>query len=461
MRQEQLIFIPAPGVSHLVSTLEFANRLIDRDDRILITIVYMKSPSTPLAELYTRSIADSQPRIQLVYLPRVDPPPSELLNSPEKFIYAFVENHVPKIKDTVRKIISSSSNSDSARVAALVLDFFCLSMIDVGTELGLPSYLFLTFNAGFLGFMLHLPTRHNQISTEFTDSDPELSIPGFVNAVPPGVLPSSVFNRDGYSTFIKLAKKFRETKGIIVNTFTEMEQRALDSFSDGQTPPVYAVGPVLDLKGPDPGLDQAHRDNIMKWLDDHPPSSVVFLCFGSMGSFGRTQVKEIALGLERSGHRFLWALRSAPLKDIMPKGFLERINGKGMICYDWVPQVEILAHKAIGGFVSHCGWNSILESLWHGVPIVTWPLYAEQQFNAFWMVRELGLAVEMRLDYRIGADLVMSDEIERGIRRVMDGDNEVRNKVKEIGEKARKAVIDGGSSSISFGHLIEHMVRQQ
>ncbi|KAG6631266.1 hypothetical protein CIPAW_13G079200 [Carya illinoinensis] len=178
MRQEQLIFIPAPGVSHLVSTLEFAKHLIARDDRILITIIYMKSPSTPLAELYTRSIADSQPRIQLVFLPRVDPPPSELLNSPENFIYAFVENHVPKIKETVRKIISSSSNSDSARVVALVLDFFCLSMIDVGTELGLPSYLFLTFNAGFLGFMLHLPTRHNQISTEFTDSDPELSIPG-------------------------------------------------------------------------------------------------------------------------------------------------------------------------------------------------------------------------------------------------------------------------------------------
>ncbi|KAG6631265.1 hypothetical protein CIPAW_13G079100 [Carya illinoinensis] len=237
-----------------------------------------------------------------------------------------------------------------------------------------------------------------------------------------------------------------------------MEQRALDSFSDGQTPPVYAVGPVLDLKGPDPGLDLAHRDNIMKWLDAQPPSSVVFLCFGSMGSFGRTQVKEIALGLERSGHRFLWALRSALSKDTMPKGFLERINGKGMICYGWVPQVEILAHKAIGGFVSHCGWNSILESLWHGVPIVTWPLYAEQQFNAFWMVRELGLAVEMKLDYRIGADLVMSDEIERGIRRVMDSDNEVRNKAKEIGEMARKAVIDGGSSSISFGHLIEHMV---
>uniref|UniRef100_A0A2N9IEG8 Uncharacterized protein n=1 Tax=Fagus sylvatica TaxID=28930 RepID=A0A2N9IEG8_FAGSY len=128
-----------------------------------------------------------------------------------------------------------------------------------------------------------------------------------------------------------------------------------------------------------------------------------------------------------------------------------------MICSGWALQVEVLAHKAIGGFVSHCGWNSILESLWHGVPIVTWPIYAEQQLNAFRMVRELGLAVEMRLDYRKGADLVLADEIERAVRGVMDG-IEVRKKVKEMGEMARKAVMEGGSSFISIGQLIEDMI---
>uniref|UniRef100_A0A2N9GHA1 Uncharacterized protein n=1 Tax=Fagus sylvatica TaxID=28930 RepID=A0A2N9GHA1_FAGSY len=233
-------------------------------------------------------------------------------------------------------------------------------------------------------------------------------------------------------------------------------------FPDGQTPPIYAVGPVLDLKcPPNPELDKAQGDNIMKWLDDQPPLSVVFLCFGSMGSFGADQVKEIALGLEGSGHRFLWSLRMPTptpfADDVLPEGFLDRIKGKGMICSGWAPQVEVLAHKAIGGFVSHCGWNSILESLWHGVPIVTWPIYAEQQLNAFRMVRELGLAVEMRLDYRKGADLVLADEIERAVRGVMDG-IEVRKKVKEMGEMARKAVMEGGSSFISIGQLIEDMI---
>ncbi|KAK8598591.1 hypothetical protein V6N13_094556 [Hibiscus sabdariffa] len=149
------------------------------------------------------------------------------------------------------------------------------------------------------------------------------------------------------------------------------------------------------------------------------PTPVVFLCFGSMGSFKAPQVKDIALGLERSGLRFLWSLRVPPphndASEMLPEGFLERVQGRGMIC-DWAPQLKVLAHKAIGGFISHCGWNSIIESLWFGVPIATWPMCAEQQLNAFKMAKELGLAVEMRLDYRTYSDeLVMADEIEKAV----------------------------------------------
>lgn len=98
-----------------------------------------------------------------------------------------------------------------------------------------------------------------------------------------------------------------------------------------------------------------------------------------------------------------------------------------MICDGWAPQVEILAHSAMGGFVSHSGWNSILESLCYGVPIANWPIYAEQQMNAFLMVREYGLAVELRLDYR---NLVMADEIETTVRRVKENESDLRKKVK-------------------------------
>ncbi|KAK7275987.1 hypothetical protein RIF29_17115 [Crotalaria pallida] len=466
-KKTELIFIPAPGTGHLTSALEFAQLLIKRNNNLSITVLCIKFPFTPFSDSYIKSVLASQPHIQLIDLPEVEPPPQEeLLKSVEYYILNFMESLVPHVKATIHNILSSSyPNSDSKPVVGLVIDFFCVSFIDVGNEVGIPSYLFMTSNVGFLSLMLSHLKR--QIEDVFNDSDSELLIPGFSNLVPLSALPDACFSKHGgYVAYYKLAKRFRDTKGIIVNTFSELEQHAIDALlSDGQTPPIYAVGPLIGLKGPpSPNLDQAQHDSILKWLDEQPPTTVVFLCFGSMGSFGPSQTREIAVGLKLSGVKFLWAMRSQPTtgnnaEEALPEGFLEwmEVEGKGMLC-EWAPQVEVLAHKAIGGFVSHCGWNSILESLWLGVPILTWPIYAEQQLNAFRMVKEWGLAMELKLDYRRGSDLVTAEEIEKGLRQLMDKDNLVCKKVQEMKELARKAVLSGGSSFISVGKLIDNMI---
>ncbi|GLT28029.1 hypothetical protein SLA2020_029870 [Shorea laevis] len=465
MEKAELIFIPVPGIGHLVSTVELAKRLLHRDDRISVTLLSMKSPYGSI-DAYTKPLTASEPRIRLVDLPRVThPSPDLFIKSPAAYIYSFIEAQIPQFRKTVTDIVSSSSVSGSSRVVGLVLDFFCVPMIDIANELELPSYIFLTSNTGFLSLMMELPIRHGQNRAEVESSDPEFLIPGFVNPVPVNVLPSAMFNKfGGYTAYLKLAQRFKDTKGIIVNALEELEPYAVEYFTNSQHPPIYPVGPVLDLNGqPNPDLDIAQCDKVMKWLDDQPQSSVVFLCFGSRGSFEPPQVREIALGLEQSGCRFLWSLRLSPpnnkdaWEDMLPEGFLGRIGEKGMIC-GWAPQVEVLAHKAIGGFASHCGWNSILESLWYGVPIVAWPMYAEQQLNAFLMVKELGLAVELKLDYRSHGDLVMAEEIGKALHHVMDGNSEVRVRVKEMSDIAKKAVKDGGSSFLSIGRLIEDMV---
>lgn len=264
--------------------------------------------------------------------------------------------------------------------------------------------------------------------------------------------------------------RYRELDGIVINTFLELEPFALDSLSKTLTPPVYAVGPVLDLEGPirwHPS--QSHQEAIMQWLDRQPPSTVVFLCFGSMGSVSVPQVREIASGLEQSRQPFLWSLREPPKNkmglptdyssfiEVLPEGFLERTAEVGLVC-GWVSQVTVLGHPAVRGFVSHCGWNSILESLWHGVPIATWPIYAEQQMNAFEMVRELGLAVEIRLDYREGSSLVRAEEVATGLRALMDGGCEARRKVKVMSQMSRATVEENGSSYEALGRLIENIM---
>ncbi|MBA0707876.1 hypothetical protein Golax_019885 [Gossypium laxum] len=461
MKKVELIFVPTPGIGHLVSTVEFAKLLIDHNDRIRVTILSMKWFPDAALDAYTKSLTALPPDgIQLIDLPRVDPPSLAPWNSAESIIDSFIKCYIPPVRNAVRDIVSMKCSSDETRVAGLVLDLFCSPMIDIATDFDLPSYIFITSNAAFLGLMFYLPTRHSLNSSEFQSSDPEHVIPGFVNPVPTYVLPSAVFRKDGgYAAYVKVAERFKDAKGIIINTFEEVEHYALNCFSNGQNPPVYPVGPVINLNG----LSYSDSDDkVMKWLDDQPQSSVVFLCFGSMGSFKAPQVKETALGLEQSGFRFLWSLRVQPpqndASNMLPEGFLERVQGRGMIC-SWAPQLKVLAHKAIGGFISHCGWNSILESLWFGVPIVTWPLYAEQQLNAYKMVKELGLAVEMRLNYRKDSDeVVMADEIEKAVGMVMDGGSEMRKKVKEMGEIARKSVMEGGTSFNSIGKLIENMI---
>ncbi|CAI0374447.1 unnamed protein product [Linum tenue] len=471
----QLVFVPAPGIGHLVSTIEFSRRLLHRDTAISVVILLVKFPPPFGDDVdgYVKSFCgaiddDDDRRIQLLTLPQLPPPPSssspERPKSAEHFISTLIEAHRPLVKEAILNLALPS-------VAGLVVDLFCTSMIDVADELRIPSYLFFTSSIAFLGFMIYLP---NRVGSGFELTDDPVPIPSYADPFPSRFLPSVFLDKHGgYSTMKNHGRRFAEVKGIIVNSFAELEPHALKSLiSSSSSPPVYPVGPILDLKaqGQVKFGKAGERDEILRWLDLQPEESVVFLCFGSMGAFDAAQLREIAAGLERSGCRFLWSIRKPPpakgmslpadyggsYGEILPEGFEARTRGKGMIC-GWAPQVEVLAHRAVGGFVSHCGWNSTLESVWNGVPLVAWPLYAEQQCNAFQLARELGLAVELRLDYRLkdGGGVVTAEEIEKAVRGVTEKEGAVRKRAKEMGERSRAAVVEGGSSFAAVGRLIQ------
>ncbi|GAA0145526.1 glycosyltransferase [Lithospermum erythrorhizon] len=469
MKQIELVFVPGPGIGHLESAAEFAKQLLDIDARIAITILVIRTPITPDVDAYAESLdASSGNRIRYIILPLVDPPSLELLRCPENYVTVLFEGQKHCVKEAIVKHVLPGSKP----LAGLVLDFFCTSMIDVANELNVPSYLFFPSTAAFLGLMLYLPTHYEKFGKCFDILDPDFDIPTYTYSVPSRVLPTVVFDKEiGFECMMKHGSRFKETKGFIINTFVELESYAVDVLvSDKNNPPVYTVGPLLDLKK----APVVEHENIMNWLDTQPDSSVVFLCFGSMGGFEPTQLVQIAIALERSEQRFLWSIRQERAKDkfgfidgfsnldeILPHGFLEKTNGRGMIC-GWAPQVDVLAHQAVGGFVSHCGWNSILESLWHGVPIATWPIYAEQQINAFEMVTNHGLSVELKLDFRSGSSiLVCANEIENALRSLMDKGNPIRKRVREIKEKSRKTVVNGGSSYGSMGSFIDDILSQK
>ncbi|GAB4847789.1 hypothetical protein Ancab_026852 [Ancistrocladus abbreviatus] len=485
MKKVELVVIPMLGRSHIIPAVEIAKRLVERDERISITILVMNLPFFAVDSYIELLQADASMNnsIKFLLLPQLERPMEDISRA---FIQQLIAEYKPIVKQVVREQVLTTG-SDSAcsespgQLAGFLMDMFATPMIDVADELNVPSYVFFTSGAGFLNLSFHFQSLRDEhgfdISDGFKDLDAELDIPGFINRVPTSVLPSIFLEKEGCAIMLNHARRYGRTKGIMLNTCLELEPHAIQSLSkNAGSPPIYPVGPIVNLNmqngGPEGSL--AAQASIMQWLDDQLPSTVVFLCFGTMGSITEEQVREVAKGLERSGHRFLWSLRRSPpqdgmfrppcdyarLEDVLPEGFLNRTADIGKVI-GWAPQVAILSHPAIGGFVSHCGWNSTLESLWFGVPVAAWPMYAEQQLNAFHLINALAVAVEIRMDYRwdrrkrVSNSLVEAEAIEKGVRNILDMESGIRRKVKEISDACRKTKMEGGSSYTSLGHFIK------
>ena len=259
--------------------------------------------------------------------------------------------------------------------------------------------------------------------------------------------------------------------GVLVNTFESLESRAVQSLRDplcvpGRIlPPIYCVGPLVGEGGAKDDDDGAERNECLAWLDSQPDSSVVFLCLGSKGTLSAEHLKEIAVGLERSGQRFLWSVRTPAgshdakkylevrpepdLDALMPEGFLERTKDRGLVVKSWVPQVDVFRHRATGAFVTHCGWNSVLEAVAAGVPMMCWPLEAEQKMTKVCMTEDMGVAVELD-GYNAG--FVKADEVEAKVRLVIEGEEgkQLRARVAARKAEAEAALEEGGSSRAAF-----------
>ncbi|KAL8478192.1 hypothetical protein ACS0TY_030183 [Phlomoides rotata] len=450
---QELIFIPGPGIGHIVAAVEAGKLIVTRDIHLSITYLLINDAEV---RKHTHFNQHSHPRLRFLNLPELETPTSS--NSPTA-----ATDHVDKHKPLVREAVLAITETKTP-VAGVIVDMFCVNMIDVADEFKLPTYTFFTSGAGFLSLMLFIQRLTDEEGLDITecDRDQEFEIPCFSNRFPAKALPSAMMEKNGTSEIVMhTARQIRRTRGVFINTFEELEKNAIQFLTDSKIPPIYPVGPLINIKN-ESDIDDGET---IRWLDQQPTSSVVFLCFGSKGSFSEAQIKHLAGGLENSGHRFLWSFRGRNGTDfsILPEGFLQRTCGIGRVI-GWAPQAAVLSHAAVGGFVSHCGWNSILEGLWHGVPMAAWPMYAEQQVNAFQMVVEMGLAVEIKMDYRdemIGdASVVRAEVIERGIKRIMEDDvSGRREKVKDVREKSRSTLMEGGSSYGYLGSLIHDILQ--
>ncbi|KAG0514915.1 hypothetical protein BDA96_10G234300 [Sorghum bicolor] len=252
--------------------------------------------------------------------------------------------------------------------------------------------------------------------------------------------------------------------GVLSNSFAALDEAyvpALESFYEAGAR-AWLVGPLfLAAAGggggdmPD-GEKEQDPEGCLSWLDERAaaqPGSVVYVSFGTQAHITDAQLDELVHGLLQSGHPFLWAVRSdtwSPPVDVGPNGRIVR---------GWVPQRSVLAHQAVGGFVSHCGWNSVMESLAAGKPMLAWPMIAEQHLNARHVANIIGVGVRIAL--KAGADVVASTEVEEKVRELMDAECKAAKQMRERAawaqQAARSAVSHGGTSAMALQKLVEEL----
>jgi len=464
---------------HIIPMMDIARILAQRG--VIITVFTTPKNASRFNSVISRAVSSGL-KIRLVQLQC----PSKEAGLPEgcENIDMATSNDMYKIFHVVQmlqKPVEEFFEALTPKPSCIISDFCVPWTYQLAEKYDIPRISFHGFSCFCLRcrYVIHTSKFCKSITSEsqyFTIPD----IPDQIQ-VTKEQLPGSLANDlDDFKEQVRDAEM--KSYGFIVNTFEELEKAYVRDYKKVRNNKVWCIGPV-SLCNKD-GLDKAQRGNeasinehhCFKWLDLQQPKSVVYVCFGSICNLIPSQLVELALALEDTKRQFVWVIREGNQfqeleKWISEEGFEDRIKGRGLIVRGWAPQVIILSHPSIGGFLTHCGWNSTLEGISAGVPLITWPLFGDQFLNEKLVthVLKIGVGVGVEVPMKWGEEekigvLVKKDDIKRAICMVMDEDGEEakerRERVSKLSEMAKRAVEEGGSSNLEITSLIQDITQQ-
>ncbi|CAM6098826.1 unnamed protein product [Calypogeia fissa] len=364
----------------------------------------------------------------------------------------------------------------------MISDMFLPWTCDVAETLQIPRYMLVTSGVIFARYMQGSLVYFDRGQFQFSKMDGnlvEFDWPLRIPALPPLQFHElAQLHRTITSLFRQAVESMMKSAGVLVNSFLELEEKVVEAFQNPENlegegdyrrkkvPKIYTFGPLFpktDVKNIYALEDSS--SSCLNWLDSQPSSSVLYIAFGSMVRLRPEQIQELAYGLEASKQRFLWV---CPLKKIgsteqspisiteaLPPNFEARVRDRGCIVTGWAPQLQILAHSSTGGFFTHCGWNSSLESIIFGVPMIGWPQGAEQHLNCKYMVGELKVAAQIQTGKK--EEIVKRDEVERAVHLLMEDSQgaTIRRNAEELKRTAAAAMAEGGSRSKIFREFLD------
>ncbi|XP_057958100.1 UDP-glycosyltransferase 89B2-like [Malania oleifera] len=446
-----VLLCPFPASGHIIPLLDLARHLLIRG---LTLTIWVTPANLPLLQPLLSSHPSS-------LQPLVLSPPEVPATGLAAKIRAFGELYDP---------ILGWFRSHPSPPAAILSDFFLGWTLHLAREVGVPRIVFSPSSAFAIAVS-------NSIWRDLPkNGDPENA--NFVVSFP------KVPNSPKYPWW-QLSKIYRDSKegdpdweffrngilanmaswGVVFNSFYQLESVYIDHLKEelGHDR-VWTVGPLLPPDH-DPvratnrgGSSSVPSHDVFRWLDKLADRSVVYVCFGSRCVLTQAQMNVLATGLELSGVHFIWCARTLNEEQTrsdggkIPDGFEDRVVERGFVIKGWAPQVAILSHRAVGAFLTHCGWNSTLEGLVAGVVMLTWPMDSDQFTDAKFLVDQLGVGIRVGENTQNIPD---SAQLAQILSESVDGSGSKSSRAMELSKLALEAVKGGSSSERDLDKLVE------
>ncbi|KAG2327573.1 hypothetical protein Bca4012_036580 [Brassica carinata] len=436
----QVVAMPWPGRGHINPMMNLCKRLLLRDPNLIVTFV--------ITEEWLGLIgSDPKPdRIHFATLPNLIP--SELVRANN--FTGFVDAVHNILEEPFERLLDSLN---SPPPTVIIADTYVLWAVRVAERRNIPVVSFWTMSATILSLFLHsdLLIRHDHALFEPSEAKEE-EIVDYI----PGLSPTKLrdlpplFSSNILQVFKKSKLCFDEllrAKCLLFTTAYELEPKAIDVFTSMLDIPVYATGPLIPFQE----LSVENEPDYIRWLDGQAKSSVLYISQGSFLSVSEAQMEEIVVGVKESGVLFLWVARGRESK------MKEALEGSSGLVVSWCDQLRVLCHAAVGGFWTHCGFNSTLEGIYSGVPMLAFPLFWDQILNGKMIVEDwrVGMKIERRKKTEL---LIGREEIKEEVKRLMDRESEegkeMRRRACDLSEICRGAVAEKGSSDANIDAFI-------
>ncbi|KAL1316217.1 hypothetical protein HN51_068441 [Arachis hypogaea] len=479
----KVMFLPFASTSHIIPMVDIA-RLFAMHG-VHVTII-----ATPVAaSLFQSSVGRDSSLGRSIRTHVVKFPAAEvgLPVGVETFNADTAPDMLPKIAKGLNLLEKEIEKLfEELEADCIVTDMFYPWTVDAAARLGIPRLIFLAGSCFAHSAQHSVKTYapHKDIKSDSTDD--KFSLPGLPHRLEmtPLQLPDWLREPNGYTHLMEMIRDSeRRSLGSVFDSFYELEGEYLDHYKKAMGTKSWSLGPVsmwanqdaadkagrgqakLEQKGKE---EEEEDSGCLKWLHSKPENSVLYVSFGSMSKFPSSQLVEIAQALEDSGHDFMWVVKK---KDGEDGSFLEefekrvKASNKGYLIWGWAPQLLILENAAIGGIVTHCGWNTVMESVNAGLAMATWPMFAEQFFNEKLLVDvlKIGVAVgvkEWRKWQEFGEEVVKKGKIAKAIALLMGNGEEsveMRRRARELSDAAKRAIQVGGSSHTNLLQLIQEL----